>query len=77
MFGGQSVYGILRAPRTASTEAIVLSAPYRPPDDENPKNNHAIALLIALAKAFRRKILLVAYYHFTNCSAPKMVIPIF
>lgn len=54
MFGGQSVYGILRAPRTASTEAIVLSAPYRPPDDENPKNNHAIALLIALAKAFRQ-----------------------
>lgn len=49
---GKNVYGILRAPRTAGTEALVLSAPFRSePSDENTLAG--IALMIGIAKAFR------------------------
>jgi len=49
---GKNVYGILRAPRTAGTEAVVLSAPFRSePFDENTLAG--IALMLGLAKAFR------------------------
>jgi len=49
---GKNIYGILRAPRTAGTEAVVLSAPFRSePSDENTLAG--IALMIGLAKAFR------------------------
>lgn len=49
---GRNVYGILRAPRTAGTEAIVLSAPFRSePSDENTLAG--VALTLGLAKAFR------------------------
>jgi len=51
-YHGSNVYGILRAPRTAGTEAVVLSAPFRAePSDENTLAG--IALMLALAKAFR------------------------
>jgi len=50
--GGTNVYGILRAPRTAGTEAVVLSGPFRSePTDENTLAG--IALMLGLAKAFR------------------------
>jgi len=49
---GKNVYGILRAPRTAGTEAVVLSAPFKSePSDENTLAG--IALMFGLAKAFR------------------------
>ena len=51
-YHGRNVYGILRAPRTAGTEAVVLSSPFRSePSSENTLAG--IALMLGLAKAFR------------------------
>ncbi|KAM6350468.1 glycosylphosphatidylinositol anchor attachment 1 protein [Podargus strigoides] len=52
MVKGTNVYGILRAPRAASTEALVLSAPC----SEGPRNSQAVGLLLALASYFRGQI---------------------
>ena len=52
-FRGQNVYAILRAPRASSTEALVLSAPYRPPFSVESPTDVSIALLLASAKFFR------------------------
>ncbi|NWU70604.1 GPAA1 protein, partial [Pterocles burchelli] len=52
MVRGTNVYGILRAPRAASTEALVLTAPCT----EGPRNNQAVGLLLALAAYFRGQI---------------------
>ncbi|KAM6125774.1 LOW QUALITY PROTEIN: glycosylphosphatidylinositol anchor attachment 1 protein [Pterocles gutturalis] len=52
MVRGTNVYGILRAPRAASTEALVLTAPCT----EGPRNNQAVGLLLALATYFRGQI---------------------
>eukprot|EP00076_Gallus_gallus_P038328 XP_025003866.1 glycosylphosphatidylinositol anchor attachment 1 protein [Gallus gallus] len=49
---GTNVYGILRAPRAARTEALVLSAPCSAP----PHNAHAVGLLLALAAYCREQI---------------------
>ncbi|XP_033924711.1 glycosylphosphatidylinositol anchor attachment 1 protein [Melopsittacus undulatus] len=49
---GTNVYGILRAPRASSTEALVLSAGCVP----GPHNNQAVGLLLALAAYFRGQI---------------------
>ncbi|XP_065520254.1 glycosylphosphatidylinositol anchor attachment 1 protein isoform X2 [Lathamus discolor] len=49
---GTNVYGILRAPRAASTEALVLSTGCAP----GPQNNQAVGLLLALAAYFRGQI---------------------
>ncbi|XP_061335138.1 glycosylphosphatidylinositol anchor attachment 1 protein [Pezoporus flaviventris] len=49
---GTNVYGILRAPRAASTEALVLSTGCAP----GPHNNQAVGLLLALAAYFRGQI---------------------
>ncbi|XP_032555770.1 glycosylphosphatidylinositol anchor attachment 1 protein [Chiroxiphia lanceolata] len=49
---GTNVYGILRAPRAASTEALVLLVPL----PEGTKNNQAVGLLLALAGYFRGQI---------------------
>lgn len=46
---GTNVYGILRAPRAPRTEALVLSAPCSPGDN----NNQAVGLLLGLAQYFR------------------------
>lgn len=51
MVKGTNVYGILRAPRAPRTEALVLSAPCSPGDD----NNQAVGLLLGLAHYFRSK----------------------
>ncbi|XP_075271513.1 GPI-anchor transamidase component GPAA1 isoform X2 [Opisthocomus hoazin] len=52
MVRGTNVYGILRAPRAAGTEALVLSAPC----SEGPRNDQAVGLLLALAEFFRGQI---------------------
>ncbi|XP_064410060.1 glycosylphosphatidylinositol anchor attachment 1 protein isoform X1 [Latimeria chalumnae] len=52
MVKGTNVYGILRAPRAASTESIVLSVPC----SEGQKNNQAVGLMLALASYFRGQI---------------------
>ena len=56
-FLGQNVYGILRASKTASTEAIVLSVPYRLPKAPGGDTINGIALMMALAKSFRSQFL--------------------
>lgn len=48
---GQNVYAILRAPRAAGTEAVVLSAPFRADHDSTLAG---IGLMLGLAKAFNR-----------------------
>uniref|UniRef100_A0A0K8R9Q0 GPI-anchor transamidase component GPAA1 n=1 Tax=Ixodes ricinus TaxID=34613 RepID=A0A0K8R9Q0_IXORI len=50
---GENVYAILRAPRAASTEAVVLSSPYRTEDNLHGSSLPGIALMIAMAKYFR------------------------
>ncbi|XP_056913857.1 glycosylphosphatidylinositol anchor attachment 1 protein [Takifugu flavidus] len=52
MVKGTNVYGILRAPRAPRTEALVLSAPCSPGD----QNNQAVGLLLGLAQYFRSQI---------------------
>ncbi|XP_053322554.1 glycosylphosphatidylinositol anchor attachment 1 protein isoform X2 [Spea bombifrons] len=52
MVKGTNVYGILRAPRTASTESLVLSVPC----SEGQNNHQAAGLLLALASYFRGQI---------------------
>ncbi|CAG9772012.1 unnamed protein product [Ceutorhynchus assimilis] len=49
-FYGKNVYGILRAPRASSTEALVLSVPYRPPSSIHPTTLPSIAIQLAFAK---------------------------
>ncbi|KAG1710448.1 Glycosylphosphatidylinositol anchor attachment 1 protein [Nymphon striatum] len=48
---GKNLYVILRAPRAASTEALVLSTTYRPNVKEK-SNNPSIALMYSLANFF-------------------------
>uniref|UniRef100_A0A8C3AYD2 GPI-anchor transamidase component GPAA1 n=1 Tax=Cyclopterus lumpus TaxID=8103 RepID=A0A8C3AYD2_CYCLU len=52
MVKGTNVYGILRAPRAPRTEALVLSAPCSPGDD----NNQAVGVLLGLAQYFRNQV---------------------
>ncbi|CAI9570584.1 unnamed protein product [Staurois parvus] len=52
MVKGTNVYGILRAPRSASTESLVLSVPC----SEGQNNNQAVGLLLSLASYFRGQI---------------------
>ncbi|KAF3858184.1 hypothetical protein F7725_011385 [Dissostichus mawsoni] len=52
MVKGTNVYGILRAPRASRTEALVLSAPCTPGDN----NNQAVGLLLGLAQYFRSQV---------------------
>lgn len=53
VYKGKNVYAILRAPRSASTEALVLSVPYRPPNSVYPSTFPSIALMLSLAQFFR------------------------
>ncbi|XP_048338624.1 glycosylphosphatidylinositol anchor attachment 1 protein isoform X3 [Sphaerodactylus townsendi] len=52
MVKGTNVYGILRAPRAASTESLVLSVPC----SAGQENNQAVGLMLALASYFRGQI---------------------
>ncbi|KAJ8964724.1 hypothetical protein NQ317_009211 [Molorchus minor] len=49
-YSGKNIYGILRAARSSSTEAIILSAPYRPPVSVHPTTAPSIAVMLAFAK---------------------------
>jgi len=55
-FTGSNVYAILRAPKAASTEALVLTAPHRPPSSPHQSTDAGIAVILASAKFFRRQI---------------------
>lgn len=52
-FSGQNIYGVVRAPRAASTEAIVVSVPFRPLRSVHLTTAPSIALLLAFAKFCR------------------------
>jgi glycosylphosphatidylinositol transamidase len=52
---GQNLYAILRAPRASSTEALILSVPYRPPTSFEQGTAASVAVLLASAKFFRRQ----------------------
>ncbi|XP_059470243.1 glycosylphosphatidylinositol anchor attachment 1 protein [Neocloeon triangulifer] len=54
-YTGKNIYGIIRAPRGASTEALVLSVPYRPLASANLGTLPGVALSLSLAKYFRRQ----------------------
>lgn len=54
-FTGQNVYGIVRAPRAASTEAIVVSVPFRPINSIYLDTAPSVALLLAFAKFCRKQ----------------------
>lgn len=54
-FTGQNIYGIVRAPRAASTEAIVVSVPYRPINSIYLNTAPSVALLLAFAKFCKSK----------------------
>lgn len=54
-FQGKNVYGILRAPRIGSTEAIVLSIPYRPSNTAHTSITSGVPLLLAFADFARRQ----------------------
>lgn len=53
---GTNVYAILRSARAPSTEAIVLSTPFRNDDNPHGTTLPGIALMIAMAKYFSGKI---------------------
>ncbi|XP_075985326.1 glycosylphosphatidylinositol anchor attachment 1 isoform X1 [Anticarsia gemmatalis] len=53
IFSGTNVYGILRAPRTSSLEALVVSAPYRSLSSHQKGTAAGIALMLAFAKFAR------------------------
>ena len=55
-FTGTNLYAVLRAAKTSSTEALVLTAPHRPPNSPHQSTDAGIALLLATAKYFRSQI---------------------
>jgi len=55
-FTGTNVYAILRAPKASSTEALVLSAPHRPPNSPHQATDAGVAVLLSAAKFFRSQI---------------------
>lgn len=54
-FTGKNVYGIVRAPRSVSTEAIVINVPYRSLSSIHPTTAPSIALLLAFAQFCRKQ----------------------
>lgn len=67
-FTGKNVYGILRAPRSASLEALVVSVPYRPLASVYPTTLPGLALMYSLAKYFRRNSYFPLYCWEKTCS---------
>ncbi|CAB3246579.1 unnamed protein product [Arctia plantaginis] len=53
VYTGTNVYGILRAPRTSSLEALVVTAPYRSLSSHQKGTAAGIALMLAFAKFAR------------------------
>lgn len=54
-FAGQNIYGIVRAPKAASTEAIIVSVPFRPMNSIYLSTAPSVALLLAFAKFCRKQ----------------------
>ncbi|CAG2177702.1 unnamed protein product, partial [Oppiella nova] len=54
-YSGKNIYAILRSGRTGSTEALVLSSPYRTKLSPHSSTLPGIALMISLAKYFSRQ----------------------
>lgn len=54
-FTGKNVYGILRAPRIASTESIVLTVPYRAPTSMLTDISYGVPLILAFADFARKQ----------------------
>ncbi|KAH8289829.1 hypothetical protein KR054_011568 [Drosophila jambulina] len=54
-YHGKNIYGILRAPRIASTEGIVFTAPYRAASSVHTDISPSVPLLLAFADFARRK----------------------
>ncbi|GFX84619.1 glycosylphosphatidylinositol anchor attachment 1 protein [Trichonephila clavipes] len=54
VYRGNNLYAILRAPKVASTEAIVITTPYRDYDSIHDNTLASIALMIELAQTFRK-----------------------
>ncbi|XP_015186260.1 PREDICTED: glycosylphosphatidylinositol anchor attachment 1 protein [Polistes dominula] len=54
-FTGQNIYGIVRAPKAASTESIVVSVPFRPINSIYLSTAPSVALLLAFAKFCRKQ----------------------
>ncbi|XP_076165876.1 glycosylphosphatidylinositol anchor attachment 1 isoform X2 [Ptiloglossa arizonensis] len=54
-FTGQNIYGIIRAPRASSTEAIIVSVPFRPFNSIYLDTAPSVALLFAFAKFCKRQ----------------------
>ncbi|KAK2586771.1 hypothetical protein KPH14_011798 [Odynerus spinipes] len=54
-FVGQNIYGIVRAPKAASTEAIIVSVPFRPMNSIYLSTAPSVALLLAFAKFCRKQ----------------------
>lgn len=44
------MYGILRSPRGASNEALVLSVPFRTSTSAHPSTAPSVAIILAFAK---------------------------
>jgi len=55
-YSGRNVYGILRAPRSASIESIVLSVPYRAPSSVYPTTLPGLAVMFQIAHFFRQQM---------------------
>ncbi|XP_025419796.1 glycosylphosphatidylinositol anchor attachment 1 protein [Sipha flava] len=55
-YTGRNVYGILRAPRSASIESIVLSIPYRAPSSVFPNTLPGLAVMFQIAQFFRQQM---------------------
>jgi hypothetical protein len=58
VYTGKNVYGILRASRGASTECLVISSPYRPPDSVFTGTYAGIAIMLSLAASFRSIVIM-------------------
>ena len=52
---GQNVYGILRARRSARSEAVVMSVPLRAKSSDLPQTHGGIVAMLGLARFFSSK----------------------
>lgn len=73
---GRNLYALIRAPRSAGTEAIVLSSPYRSETSPHGSSLPGIALLLSLGRYFARQtywakdiIILVYEHELIGCQA--------
>lgn len=58
IYTGNNVYAILRAPRTANTESVVITAPFRSALSPHHATLPGIALMLGLAKFLRQQVYL-------------------